>query len=217
MPQSTLVHPEHVPKSPSVPRNTAFFSTGILAGAASLPVEGAFLSFQTRRPDFTAGHKHIRSSALHVLPRTGIRFYTFDEIRFYSSQYLKLPTTLCGALGGAAGGFNEVVIDSLVSKYRLPPIHASSTQAGKLFLCFGTYTFLSTNLSDELPPRPFWRCWLMGAAAGGFGSAITAAVVEGARGRALHTAALRGALVIGTVISVQVTSCAATLRAFDID
>lgn len=198
-------------------RNTAFFATGILAGAASLPVEGAFLSFQARRPYFTAGLKHVRSSALHVLPRTGIRFYTFDEIRFYSSQYLKLPATLCGALGGAAGGFNEVLIDSLISKYRFPPIHAASTQAGKLFLCFGTYTCLSTNLSDELPPRPFWRCWLMGASAGGFGSAITAAVVEGARERALQAAALRGALVIGTVISVQVTSCAATLRAYDID
>jgi hypothetical protein len=51
----------------------------------------------------------------------------------------------------------------------------------------------------------------MGATAGFVGSTITAAV-EGARNRALLSAALRGTLVIGTVISVQVTSCAAGLR-----
>lgn len=51
----------------------------------------------------------------------------------------------------------------------------------------------------------------MGATAGFVGSAITAAV-EGARRRALLLATVRGSLVVGTVISVQVTSCAASLR-----
>lgn len=195
---------------PSAPRQAAFFATGVLAGAASLPVEGAFLSL-TQRPDYTAGIRHIRSSATTVLARTGIRFLSFDHVRTYSSHFLQLPTSLCGALGGAAGGLNEVVLHSLASTRRLPALHATLSQSGKLFMCFGTYTYLSTTLSDGLPPRPFWKCWLLGATAGCVGSAITAAA-EGARQRALLMATLRGTLVIGTVISVQVTSCAATLR-----
>lgn len=50
----------------------------------------------------------------------------------------------------------------------------------------------------------------MGATAGFVGSAITAAV-EGARRRALLMAAVRGTLVVGTVIAVQVSSCKAVL------
>lgn len=42
------------------------------------------------------------------------------------------------------------------------------------------------------------------------GSGITAAI-EGARRRALLTATVRGTLVVGTVISVQVSSCKAVL------
>ncbi|KAM0720960.1 hypothetical protein Q7P37_003245 [Cladosporium fusiforme] len=195
---------------PSASRQSIFFLTGVLAGAASLPVEGAFLSV-AGRPDHNAGIRHMRSHASAVLGRTGIRFLTFDHIRTYSAQFLQLPTTLCGALGGAAGGLNEVIVQSLVSNRRLPPLSAALSQSGKLFLCFGTYTSLSTNLSRELPPKPFWKCWLMGATAGCVGSAITAAV-EGARKRALLMATMRGTLVVGTVISVQVTSCAASLR-----
>jgi hypothetical protein len=195
---------------PSVPRQATFFVTGALAGAASLPVETAFLSL-AQQHDYTASIKHFRSSLGPVLARTGVRFLSFDHVRTYSSYFLGLPTVLSGALGGAAGGLNEVMLHSLVSTRRLPPLKAALSQSGKLFFCFGTYTFLSTALSRELPPRPFWKCWLMGATAGCVGSAITAAV-EGARGRLLMMASLRGTLVIGTVISVQVTTCAAGLR-----
>jgi hypothetical protein len=195
---------------PSVSRQATFFATGALAGAASLPVETAFLSL-TQRNDYAASLKHIRSSIVPVLARTGVRFFSFDHVRTYTSHFLQLPVTLCGALGGAAGGLNEVVLHSLVSNRRLPPLNAALSQSGKLFFCFGTYTYLSTHLSRELPPRPFWKCWLMGATAGSVGSAIIAAV-EGARGRSLMAATLRGSLVIGTVISVQVTTCAAGLR-----
>jgi len=198
---------------PSIPRQATFFATGVLAGAASLPVETAFLSL-AQKHDYTASIRHLRSSFAPVLARTGVRFLSFDHVRTYSSHFLQLPTVLCGALGGAAGGLNEVILHSLVSNRRLPPLQAAASQSGKLFLCFGTYTYLSTTLSRELPPRPFWKCWLMGATAGSVGSAVTAAV-EGARGRSLMMATLRGSLVIGTVISVQVTTCAAGLRALN--
>jgi len=194
---------------PSLSRQATFFLTGALAGAASLPVDAAFLSL-THNHEHVSGIRHIRSNLAAVLARTGIRFFSFDHVRTYSSHFLQLPTTLCGALGGAAGGLNEVILHSLVSNHRLPPLNAALSQSGKLFMCFGTYTYLSTSLSRELPPRPFWKCWLIGATAGFVGSTITAAV-EGARNKALMLAAARGSLVIGTVISVQVTSCAAGL------
>jgi len=66
----------------------------------------------------------------------------------------------------------------------------------------------ATFAGEELPPRPFWFCWLLGAAAGGFGSGVVARA-EGVRGRSLWRRAVpKGALVVGTVIAVQVTSCA---------
>lgn len=204
---------DRIPRA-SLSRQATFFATGALAGAASLPVETAFLSV-VQKHDYAASIKHLRSHFTPVLLRTGVRFLSFDHVRTYCSHFLQLPTALCGALGGAAGGLNEVVLHSLVSNRSLPPLQAARSQSGKLFLCFGTYTYLSTHLSRELPPRPFWKCWLMGATAGCVGSAITAAV-EGARGRSLMSATLRGTLVIGTVISVQVTTCAAGLRALDI-
>ena len=194
---------------PSLSRQATFFLTGALAGVASLPVDAAFLTL-SQRPASISGIRYIRSNLTAFLARTGIRFFSFDHVRTYSSHYLQLPTTLCGALGGAVGGFNEVILHSMASNRRLPPLNAALSQSGKLFFCFGTYTYLSTNLSSELPPRSFWKCWLMGATAGCVGSTITAAV-EGARNKALLLAGLRGTLVIGTVISVQVTSCAAGL------
>jgi hypothetical protein len=195
---------------PSASRQATFFATGVLAGAASLPVETAFLSV-VQKNDYTASIKHLRSNFAPVLARTGVRFLSFDHVRTYSSHFFQLPTTLCGALGGAAGGLNEVLLHSMVSNNRLPALQAALTQSGKLFMCFGTFTYLSTHLSRELPPRPFWKCWLMGATAGCVGSAITAAV-EGARGMPLMMATLRGTFVIGTVISIHVTSCAIGLR-----
>jgi hypothetical protein len=208
----TATGPEHSKTEnlvPSLSRQATFFVTGALAGAASLPVDAAFVSL-SQGSGRVSGIRHIRSNLAPILARTGIRFSSFDHVRTYTSHFLQLPTTLCGALGGAAGGFIEVILHSLVSNRRLPPLNAALSQSGKLFFCFGTYTYLSTTLSRELPPRPFWKCWLMGATAGFVGSTITAAI-EGARNRALLLAAGRGSLVIGTVISVQVTSCAAGL------
>jgi len=110
----------------------------------------------------------------------------------------------------------EVLVQFVVDRRRIGALdyRAAGSQALKLFLCFGTYTFLSTSLSEELPPKPFPICWAMGAVAGGVGSGIVGALVDGARGRMLWTGVVpRGAVMIGTVISVQVTSCAAILPA----
>ena len=95
---------------------------------------------------------------------------------------------------------------------RWPSLAGLANQTAKLFFCFGTYTYLSTKLfPEQQPPKPFWKCWLMGALAGGLGSGI-AAGAEGIRGSALWRSAMpKGAIMIGTVIAVQVTSCAAIL------
>jgi len=66
----------------------------------------------------------------------------------------------------------------------------------------------TTFAAEQLPPRPFWFCWLVGAAAGGFGSGVVARA-EGVRGRSIWPRAVpKCALVVGTVIAMQVTSCA---------
>ncbi|KAI4747130.1 hypothetical protein E4T50_02518 [Aureobasidium sp. EXF-12298] len=146
--------------------------------------------------------------------RAGVRFWTFDQTRHLLASF-HLPVSLVGGLGGAAGGFNEVLLHSLVQSRKLPAVTALSAQTLRLFLCFGTFTFLSTSFSDTLPPKPFWKCWIMGATAGATGSAVVAAL-EGARGKALWGHAIpRGAATIGTVIAVHVTSCAALLDKVD--
>ena len=146
--------------------------------------------------------------------RAGVRFWTFDQTRHILAPF-HLPVSLVGGLGGAAGGFNEVLLHSLLQSRKLPAAAALGAQTLRLFLCFGTFTFLSTTFSDTLPPKPFWKCWMMGATAGATGSAVVAAL-EGARGRALWGHAIpRGAAIIGTVIAVHVTSCAALLEKVD--
>jgi hypothetical protein len=182
-------------------RQLCFFSTGCLAGLASLP-----MAFLPRIPSLL--------TATPPVLRTGVRFWTFDQTRHILAPF-HLPVSLTGGLGGAAGGFNEVLLHSLIQSRKLPAAAVLGAQTLRLFLCFGTFTFLSTTFSDTLPPKPFWKCWLMGATAGATGSAVVAAL-EGARGRALWAHAIpRGATTIGTVIAVHVTSCAALLERVD--
>lgn len=186
---------------PSPTRQLCFFSTGCLAGLASLP-----MAFLPRLPSLM--------TATPPVFRAGIRFWTFDQTRHLLAPF-HLPVSLVGALGGAAGGFNEVLLHSLVQSRKLPAVTPLGAQTLRLFLCFGTFTFLSTTFSDTLPPKPFWKCWMMGATAGATGSAVVAAL-EGARGGALWGHAIpRGAATIGTVIAVHVTSCAALLETLD--
>ncbi|KAI4727077.1 hypothetical protein E4T49_05119 [Aureobasidium sp. EXF-10728] len=167
---------------PSPTRQLCFFSTGCLAGLASLP-----MAFLPKVP-------FIGTATPPVL-RAGVRFWTFDQTRHILAPF-HLPVWLTGGLGGAAGGFNEVLLHSLVQSRKLPAATALGAQTLRLFFCFGTYTFLSTTFSATLPPKPFWKCWLMGATAGATGSAVVAALE-------------------GTVIAVHVTSCAALLDTVD--
>jgi hypothetical protein len=171
---------------PSPTRQLCFFSTGCLAGFASLP-----MAFLPKVPSLM--------TATPPVLRAGVRFWTFDQTRHILAPF-HLPVSLVGGLGGAAGGFNEVLLHSLVQSRKLPAGTALGVQTLRLFLCFGTFTFLSTSFSDTLPPKPFWKCWMMGATAGATGSAVVAAL-EGAT--------------IGTVIAVHVTSCAALLEKVD--
>ena len=193
---------------PPAARQTSYFLTGALAGASTLPIEYAY-----QRPNSLPTFlRNIGPSALY---RAGLRFWTFDLVKSSLNRHTALPVWVQGGLGGAAGGFVEVAAQSLVNRKTPVPL-ALGTQSLKLFFCFGTYTFLSTTLSEELPPKPFPWCWTLGAVAGGTGSGIVAAL-EGVRGRALWTGAVpRGAITIGTVIAVQVTSCAALLEKMDI-
>jgi len=118
----------------------------------------------------------------------------------------------------------EVFIQHIIrerSLQKLPDLKALVEQSAKLFFCFGAYTALAsawqerqedkTKRQAQLPPTPFWKCWGMGAAAGGFGSGIMWTVKKGAptgkSWRMLGAATGKGALIVGTVISVQVTSC----------
>lgn len=186
---------------PSPTRQLSYFATGCLAGLASLP-----MAFAPKVPSIAAASPPVL--------RVGVRFWTFDQTRHVLAP-LNLPVWLAGGLGGAAGGFNEVLLHSLLQSRKLPSAMTLAPQTLRLFFCFGTYTFLSTNFSETLPPKPFWYCWMLGATAGATGSAIVAAL-EGTRGKALWGSAVpRGAAVIGTVIAVQVTSCAKLLEAVD--
>lgn len=118
-----------------------------------------------------------------------------------------LPVPIVGGLSGAAGEFAEVCFESLALRKTVPAAKTLMNQSAKLFLCFGTYTYLSRVVSPETsPPRPFVLCWLLGAVAGGLGSGIVSRA-EGVRGKELWRGPVpKGAMVIGTVISVFVTS-----------
>lgn len=181
-----------------------FFLTGALAGATTVPIESLWQRLIYRVPG------SLPLFAWTPIYRGGVRFWAFDLAR-YRVERLPIPVAIKGGLSGAAGGLAEICAQSLFKK-KLPDVASLTNQSAKLFLCFGTYTFLSTSLSPEqLPPKPFWYCWLLGTAAGGFGSGIIART-EGVAGPALWKGAVpKGALTIGTVIAVQVTACASVL------
>lgn len=181
-----------------------FFLTGALAGATTVPIESFWQRLIHRAPG------SLPLLAWTPIYRGGVRFWAFDLAR-YRVERLPIPVAVKGGLSGAAGGFADICAQSLFKK-KLPDMTSLKNQSAKLFFCFGTYTFLSTTLSPEqLPPKPFWYCWLLGATAGGLGSGIIARI-EGVTGSALWKGAVpKGALTIGTVIAVQVTTCAVFL------
>lgn len=200
---------------PPAYRQLTFAATGALAGACTIPIEvlGHHLpSPSSSQPLFSP----IRtlSTCSPLLYHTAVRFWIFD----ITKSHLDHPTLFAwfkGGLSGAAGGFAEVCAHSLVHR-KVPTATNLAIQSAKLFICFGSYTWLSTTLSpDQLPPKPFWYCWLMGGAAGGLGSGIIARL-EGVKGRALLSGPVpKGVTAIGTVIAVQVTSSAKVLESLE--
>lgn len=208
-------------------RPLVFFASGYLAGAATLPVEILYSRAVQGAPRTSSLLSLIPKGSLvaTTVLRAGTRFCVFDLTRtilnrriphsnFYNEH---ARTALIGGLGGASGGLAEVLASSLVSiRPRLPSPSALANQSANLFLCFGTYTFISTTFSkgDGLPPKSFATTWAMGVIAGGIGSGILSAA-KGIRSKALGSSILKGALVIGTVISVHVTSVAEMLKQVD--
>ena len=193
-----------VGRAPPLSNQAVFFLTGALAGASTAPIESLWLRIVHGAPG------SLQLFALNPVYRSSIRFWAFDIARYYAES-LSIPSAIKGGLSGAAGGLAEICIQSLF-RNKLPQKASLMNQSAKLFLCFGTYTWLSSTLSPEqLPPKPFWYCWLMGSFAGGLGSGIVARA-GGITGPALWRAAVpKGALTIGTVIAVQVTTCAVFL------
>lgn len=192
--------------TPSLVNQRCYIVSGCLAGACTLPIE----IFYQRPASLT---HFLRTLGPVPVYRAGFRFWTFTHVKHQlTTSSVSFPAWAVGALGGAAGGLVEVSAQAALQR-RMPQSIALATQSLRLFFCFGTYGFLSTNLSEELPPKPFWYCWTLGVIAGGVGSGIAAAALEGVRGKALWTSSIpRGAITIGTIISVHVTSCDALLK-----
>ena len=191
----------------------SYFTTGAFAGASALPIDLLWNRFSTSRPN--AYPRPLRAIAIPAVYRGGVRFWAFDHARYRLRSDFSLTPWLVGGLSGAVGGFAEICVQSAL-KRNIPSVIRLINQSGKLFCCFGSYTYLSTTLSPEqLPPKPFWKCWCMGAMAGGMGSGIVA-WFEGLRGRELWRGAVpKGAVGVGTVIAVQVTTCDGMIRWID--
>ena len=153
--------------------------------------------------------------------RGAVRFGVFERTKVLLQKdptTAALPVWVKGALAGASGGFFENIIQ-VVGDRRLPAAKAVAASTSRTFFGFGTFTYLWASefashqpretLNTE-PPRPFWRCWSYAGVAGAVASTIVSGA-EGFRGRALALAIPRGTLMMGTVISVQVTLCAELL------
>lgn len=145
---------------PTSASQATFFATGCLAGASTIPIDRVWL-----RPHPLTAPPALGATARPLIYRGGIRFWVFD-LATYRVEPLPVPVAVKGGVSGAVGGFAEVLAQAAVQRRR-PSVKSLANQTAKLFLCFGTYTYLSTTLSPEQqPPKPLWKCWLMGAVAG---------------------------------------------------
>lgn len=201
---------------PSLKSLTAYALTGGLANGVfhELFVDRAF---QTK-PDSRALLRTVAVDSAWAFGRGAIRFGVFERTKTLlqrTDTTASLPVWAKGALAGASGGFTENAVQVLRER-RLPPAKAVAASTGRTFFGFGTFTYLwaSEGVRHEAretvntePPRPFWRCWVYAAVAGVVASTIVSGA-EGLRGKALLRAVPRGTLMMGTVISVQVTLCA---------
>lgn len=208
-------------------RQLIFFVTGSVAGVASASASFAFeklISFYGKSS--TKGYASFTTGLPQHIIKPGIRFWAFDIAR--ESLPYGMPVSLKGGLAGAAGGCMEMIYTQvqnvLTAKVnaKSPKLSTAVTStllhSSKLFLCFGSYTYLANSFSEMLPPKPFAYCLFLGALAGSFGTTLItpfelwfakpAGTVLSLR-KTISTALRRtprGAVAVGTVIAVQVTS-----------
>lgn len=214
-------------KMTNINQGLVYFLTGSLAGACSATTDFGFdkISAQIRGTPSRSMQALVQSMLPHLV-RPGLRFWGFDLAK-RTLLPESLPVSLQGGLAGATGGFLEMAsanayaaMKAHSSKRSTLEVMARTTllHSGKLFLCFGSYTYLANTFSESLPPKPFPYCLFLGAVAGAFGTTsisplemYTASKVRLSLGQVIRTAisrAPRGAVGVGTVIAVQVTSSA---------
>ena len=234
---------------PSPVRQAIFFLSGTLAGCTALPT--SFLYSPTSSQPRPAFSSYLRANAAPTLLRTGIRFWVFDLVRLnlpasWFDDANPPPAWQVGAIGGAYGGAMEVLVANAIwrpkniprmenSKVKLPIVRQglewlgattrpASIQGLRLFMCFGTYNYLTHKEGhNEQPLRHFWRNWGMAMIAGALGETAVGMVEQKVNKqvmlkkptdwiRAGIRHAGRGATIIGTVIAIQTTSSTAALR-----
>lgn len=206
--QDEITHALTETTIPSPSRQAAYFASGALAGLCGPTALQVFTTLTTihRLPN----PKNLKPLLLSPgLPKAGLRFWTVDQVRARTAH--TLHASLGSTLGGAAAGFLEESLHALGCGKR-PVARTVISQTLRLGVCFGIVTHLGTRLTpDSRQPRPFWWYWGLGAVAGAVGNGLASGVVDGVRGRGLVLAVPRGAVLMGTVVSVQVTSCAGAL------
>lgn len=216
---------------PPLSRQRIFFFTGAIAGICSATADFAYdqIAACTRGTPARPSSALIQSMIPHTI-RPAIRFWGFDIARTVILPE-RLSAGLKGGLAGAVGGFLEMALanahTALTSSKRLSmevALRTTLLHSCKLFLCFGSYTYLANTYSERLPPTPFSYCLFLGGLAGAFGTFVltplemlSAAKVQLSPRKVLQTAmtrAPRGAVGVGTVIAVQVTSSAWLLERY---
>lgn len=200
---------------PSLASQGIYATTGLFAGACVLPIEvlwGRFIA--SSRGTIL---QNAKSHASSLIGRTAVRFWIFDHAKnqFERPGARDLPTWVKGGISGATGGFAEICAQSLV-KLKPPSTTALLGQTGRTFFGFATFTQLWAYTKEREMSRSFGFCWLVSMVAGTVSSGIMSRA-EGAKGAALLLNAWpKGALMTGTTIAVQVTSCASILEMMNV-
>lgn len=208
-------------------------ATGLLAGMAALPFEYSFSRWSLRSLGSEAtlrlNSTFLKNVAPGFIAKSGVRFFAFGQFKHIRDVKREMgtntwPKWVDSAVSGAAAGLVETVIANRVTKplSGFPPIRHLVQQPARLFMCFGTFGYLSTTFSSPLSREKGMKAWeddrwkraLSAMFAGGLGTAVTSAA-EGLRGKQLWFSAIpKGAFVIGTVIFVQVESSTVLLERF---
>jgi hypothetical protein len=194
------------PLIPSFIRQSIYVGTGVVAGSSGIACDVAWNKLYSPK-EYKIG-AFLRANCATQLGRAAVRFWTFDQIRRTLQGNAYMPIWVIGGTSGAIAGFTEVLAEKLWQRTKPNPIILAKTFTA-FFAGFGTFTYLSRTLSEEMPPQPFWYCWLMGTCAG-LSATVVFATFDRIRPMQLIKSGIlpKNMLVIGTTISVQVTGCA---------